>query len=107
MKADQWGFRTINLLIASTASGLLWALFHEYVNDLLFLIPLYWIMHVRSNTSRLREINSRMKVAVEVIAELVEDPENLYYQYETALEKNGFYSEAEKWNEAHDEISRT
>ena len=107
MKADAWGFRIINLLLASSASGVLWWLFAEHVNDLLFLVPLYWIMHVRDQVSRQREINARMKVLGEVVAELLDDPNDPTFQYEATLEKHGFYAEAERWEDRHDEVSRT
>ena len=107
MKADTWSFRAINLLIAASASGVLWWLFADFVNDLLFLVPLYWIMHVRDNVSRLRELSDRVKIATEVIAELVDDPNNLLYEYEETLERHGFYDDAEEWNEKHPAAPRT
>jgi hypothetical protein len=107
MRADAWSFRLINLLLGASFGLMLWAIFGAHLHDAFFLIPMIWIMHVRSNNSRWRELNSRMALQNDLLGLLVDyHSDDALVDYEYLLEKHGFEEEADQWAGDVD-ISRT
>lgn len=98
MRADSWQFKLGNLLIAGVVVAPFWHFFREHLNDLLFLIPFYWITHSRDVRSRLRELNDRLKLQHDLLGIFLtgdRDPFNLDPDYEALLDAHGFYDEAD------------
>lgn len=92
MRADSWSFRVTNLVIAAAVAGALWWLFYGLAPDYVFLVPLYWIMHIRSMHSRLREIEGRTHALTDILRLITkedDDPQNSI-DIENILDKYGF-----------------
>lgn len=94
MRADTQSFKFWNLIISCLVAGTLWWLFHPYLHHLFFLLPLFFVMHVRDLRSRLRELNDRQQLQLDVFALLVNDVEfrNNFYDL---LDAHGFSEEAD------------
>jgi hypothetical protein len=95
MQADSWRFRLTNLLLGCAFAGPLWFLFYPYVHHLFFLLPLYWLMHVRSSTSRLREINARLRLQQDLLGSLLDEDDDYVPSYVSLLDHHGFSDEAD------------
>lgn len=94
MRADTWRFRACNIVISSAITGVLWLIFNEYIHDILFLFPLYWVMHSRTTRSRLIEISDRLKLHIDVVGELLVGDGS--FNYENLLDSHGFHDEADE-----------
>jgi hypothetical protein len=99
MKADTWQFRLANLAIGCALAGPLWYLFHPFVHHLFFLLPLYWIMHLRDSTSRFREINARLRLQHNLLGALLDEDEDYVSSYQSLLDFHGFRTEADALDE--------
>jgi len=98
MRADKWSFRAVSFVFALVPTSILFYFFHESVHPLWFLVPMYWFMYIRDTRSRMRELNSRISLACDMMAmsTQVDDP---YDMYESLLDRHGFYDDAENLDE--------
>jgi Mg2+/citrate symporter len=76
MKAHQPKFLWTNVGIAVLWSLFLWLIFGGTVPLFFFLIPFYWIQHVRNMNSQLQEIYDRQEAMMGMLATVLEkDPD--------------------------------
>jgi len=95
MRADKWSFKALSLLLAACPTIILWFLLKNTLHPIWFLVPLYWIYHVRDMKSRLRELNDRIALNCDMI--VMQSPlENAYELYDSLYVEHGFTDEADK-----------
>lgn len=71
MQADTWSFRAFNFALAALATVVLWYLFKDEVPVISFMIPFFWIMHVRDIRSRFTDISADISTLDETIEDVI------------------------------------